>query len=65
MYGQAAATMELFYATYEQNLMAFPGHMVWGGWVKDFDKNALQTMQKLLDKDLEALRIAVLSFRFK
>ena len=50
MYGEAAATMERFYTTYEQKLMEFPDHMVWGGWVKDFDKEALQTMQKLLDK---------------
>ena len=50
MYGQAAATMERFYTTYEQKLMEYPGHMVWGGWVKNFDKDAIQTMQKLLDK---------------
>lgn len=50
MYGDAAATMERFYTTYEQKLMEYPGHMVWGGWVKDFDKDAIRTMQKLLDK---------------
>ena len=50
MYGEAAATMEQFYTTYEQQLMEYPGHMVWGDWVSKFDKDHLRTLQRLLDQ---------------
>ncbi len=50
MYGEAATTMERFYTTYEQQLMEFPGHMVWGDWVRTFDNDHLRTLQTLLDQ---------------
>ena len=65
MYGDAAETMERFYTTYEQKLMEHPGHMVWSGWAKNFDKDVIQTMQNLLDKAKEQTNSPLVHKRLK
>ena len=50
MYGKAAETMERFYTTYESQLMAYPDHMVWGGWIRSFDPGNLRVLQDILDQ---------------
>ena len=50
LFGDAANTMLAYYRRYENGLAHHPGHMVWGGWVAQFDPQVIRDMQDLLDK---------------
>ena len=45
--------------------MDYPGHMVWGGWVTKFDKDAIRSMQTLLDQAKAQTRSPLVHKRLK